>query len=54
MLKYHYADPLRKLARSKDTFIIPAYEANTLDNFYLKTRYFLPISKEWLLSTVTK
>ncbi|KAF8812237.1 hypothetical protein BYT27DRAFT_7182669 [Phlegmacium glaucopus] len=30
MLKYHYADPLRRFARSKDTVIIPAYEAKTL------------------------
>ncbi|KAG6831397.1 hypothetical protein H0H92_010999 [Tricholoma furcatifolium] len=30
ILKTDYADPLRNFARSKDTAIIPAYEANTL------------------------
>ncbi|KAG6854872.1 hypothetical protein C0991_012062 [Blastosporella zonata] len=30
ILKNDYADPLRSFARSKDTAIIPAYEANTL------------------------
>ena len=30
MLKYNYADPLRRFARSKDTVIIPPYEAKTL------------------------
>jgi hypothetical protein len=30
MLKNDYADPLRGFARSKETVIIPAYEANTL------------------------
>lgn len=30
MLKFNYADPLRRFARSKDTVIIPAYEAKTL------------------------
>ncbi|KAG6911239.1 hypothetical protein DXG01_003106 [Tephrocybe rancida] len=30
ILKVDYADPLRSFARSKDTAIIPAYEANTL------------------------
>ncbi|KAG6833910.1 hypothetical protein H0H87_007921 [Tephrocybe sp. NHM501043] len=30
ILKNDYADPLRNFARSKDTAIIPAYEANTL------------------------
>jgi hypothetical protein len=29
-LKHEYADPLRSFARSKDTAIIPAYEAKTL------------------------
>lgn len=29
-LKYEYADPLRAFARKKETFIMPAYEANTL------------------------
>lgn len=30
ILKNDYADPLRNFARSKDTAIIPAYEAKTL------------------------
>lgn len=30
ILKNDYADPLRNFARSKDTAIIPTYEANTL------------------------
>lgn len=30
VLKHDYADPLRSYARSKETAIIPAYEANTL------------------------
>ncbi|KAF8165546.1 hypothetical protein B0H34DRAFT_689520 [Crassisporium funariophilum] len=30
ILKHDYADPLRNFARSKDTHIIPAYEAKTL------------------------
>lgn len=30
ILKHDYADPLRNFARSKDTAIIPAYEAKTL------------------------
>ncbi|KAI0065897.1 hypothetical protein BV25DRAFT_1821601 [Artomyces pyxidatus] len=30
VLKYDYADPLRTFARSKDTAIVPAYEAKTL------------------------
>ncbi|KZV72156.1 hypothetical protein PENSPDRAFT_371983 [Peniophora sp. CONT] len=30
ILKHDYADPLRSYARSKETAIIPAYEANTL------------------------
>lgn len=30
MLKENYADPLRTFARSRDTAIIPAYEAKTL------------------------
>lgn len=29
-LKYDYADPLRKFSRSKDTFILPPYEAKIL------------------------
>jgi hypothetical protein len=29
-LKYDYADPLRKFSRSKDTSILPAYEAKIL------------------------
>ena len=29
-LKHSYADPLRTFARTKDTAIIPAYEAKTL------------------------
>jgi hypothetical protein len=29
-LKYDYADPLRKFSRSRDTSILPAYEAKTL------------------------
>ena len=30
ILKNDYADPLRNFARSKDTAIIPTYEANTI------------------------
>jgi protein ECT2 len=30
ILKHDYADPLRNFARSKDTAILPAYEAKTL------------------------
>jgi len=30
ILKHDYADPLRNFARSRDTHIIPAYEAKTL------------------------
>lgn len=30
ILKHDYADPLRNFARSKDTAIIPSYEAKTL------------------------
>jgi len=45
ILKYDYADPLRNFARSKDTAIIPAYEAKTLfgniDNF-------LPVNEAFL------
>ncbi|EKM80039.1 hypothetical protein AGABI1DRAFT_57412 [Agaricus bisporus var. burnettii JB137-S8] len=46
MLKNDYADPLRSFARSKDTAIIPAYEAKTLfgniDNL-------LPVNEAFLM-----
>lgn len=46
MLKNDYADPLRSFARSKETAIIPAYEAKTLfgniDNL-------LPVNEAFLL-----
>lgn len=46
ILKHDYADPLRNFARSKDTAIIPAYEAKTLfgniDNL-------LPVNEAFLM-----
>jgi hypothetical protein len=45
-LKYDYADPLRRFSRSKDTSILPAYEAKILfgniDNL-------LPVNEAFLM-----
>ncbi|KAF8076555.1 hypothetical protein FPV67DRAFT_1618362 [Lyophyllum atratum] len=45
ILKHDYADPLRNFARSKDTAIIPAYEAKTL---FGNVDNLLPINEAFL------
>ena len=57
-LKYDYADPLRKFSRSKDTSILPAYEAKTLfgnvDNLLPVNEAFLADLEKMLSSEGTK
>ena len=45
MLKHHYANPLRRFARSKDMVIIPAYEAKTL---FGNINNLLPVNEAFL------
>lgn len=45
ILKHDYADPLRNFARSKETAIIPAYEAKTL---FGNVDNFLPVNEAFL------
>ncbi|KDQ64245.1 hypothetical protein JAAARDRAFT_27871 [Jaapia argillacea MUCL 33604] len=46
ILKHDYADPLRTFAKSKDTAILPAYEANTL---FGNIDTLLPINEAFLV-----
>lgn len=45
ILKNDYADPLRRFARSRDTAIVPLYQANTL---FGNIDYLLPVNEAFL------
>lgn len=58
ILKRDYADPLRNFSRSKDTSIIPAYEAKTLfgnlDNLLPVNEAFLADLEQMMVSNGTR